>query len=80
MKNFALRLGIGVGCLFVLMGTAVDARGDEYLGELKGRIVAEWKLPTLERGSATAEVNGMIAVAEDLIAIVLAYVIVANSP
>jgi hypothetical protein len=30
-------------------GTSADARGDPYVGELKGRI--PWEMPTLERGS-----------------------------
>lgn len=35
-------------------GTEVEARGDPYVGELKGRIYAAWKVPTLETGSGAA--------------------------
>lgn len=34
-------------------GTEREARGDPYVGELRGRIHAEWRMPTLETGSGT---------------------------
>ncbi len=35
-------------------GTEKDARGDPYVGELKGRIYSEWKVPSLEKEGGTA--------------------------
>jgi hypothetical protein len=35
-------------------GTEKDARGDPYVGELKGRIYSVWKVPTLETGKGLA--------------------------
>ena len=35
-------------------GTEKDARGDPYVAELKGRLYAVWRVPTLETGSGTA--------------------------
>jgi hypothetical protein len=35
-------------------GTEADARGDPYVGELKGRIYDNWNVPTLERGAGAA--------------------------
>lgn len=35
-------------------GTERDARGDPYVGELKGRVYSVWKVPALETGSGQA--------------------------
>lgn len=35
-------------------GSEKDARGDPYVGELKGRINSEWKVPSLETEGGTA--------------------------
>ena len=37
-----------------IWGTNVKAEGDPYVGELKGRIHSEWKVPTLETGGGIA--------------------------
>lgn len=37
-----------------IWGTERDAKGHPYVGELKGRIYSEWKVPTLETGSGVA--------------------------
>lgn len=34
-------------------GTERDARGEPYVGELKGRIYSAWKVPALETGTGT---------------------------
>lgn len=44
-------------------GTETEARGDPYVGELKGRIYAAWKVPTLETGTGTA--IGCVRLGED---------------
>jgi hypothetical protein len=35
-------------------GTEMEAKGDPYAGELKGRIYAAWKVPSLEAGKGEA--------------------------
>ncbi len=35
-------------------GTEKDARGDPYVGELKGRVYSVWKVPALETGTGKA--------------------------
>lgn len=37
-----------------IWGTERDAKGHKYVGELKGRIHSEWKVPTLETGGGVA--------------------------
>jgi hypothetical protein len=44
-------------------GTERDARGDPYVGELRGRIYNAWKLPSLETG--TGSVEGCVRLKED---------------
>jgi type IV secretory pathway VirB10-like protein len=34
-------------------GTEKEARGDAYVGELRGRVQTVWKVPSLEKGSGT---------------------------
>lgn len=44
-------------------GTETEARGDPYVGELKGRIYSVWKVPALETGSGQA--IGCVRLKED---------------
>jgi outer membrane biosynthesis protein TonB len=44
-------------------GTALDARGDPYVGELVGRVKSAWAIPSLEAGSGTAV--GCVRLAKD---------------
>ena len=36
-------------------GTAKEARGDPYVGELSGRVITGWKVPALETGTGLTE-------------------------